>query len=222
MKNYPREERIDMIFTLGDCHKNCLLASRVYAQKFPETNHPKPTVFKRLSHQFEETGIIENPNVSRNLIFKSTNISQSSISRIITKHNFYPYKIQLCQELYGNDFENRTVLHNQHVASIVWSSASLSLRSSAIFKCQLSKQLDWQKWVSKLAPQITGLNSTRLLFVGYIKGIVYHTLTTTSHDLKIRIRDAFKTVIPVLAKFLLSNSLSFYKEYLDVDHKIEF
>ncbi|ERL96106.1 hypothetical protein D910_01046, partial [Dendroctonus ponderosae] len=42
MKNYPREERIDMVFTLGECHKNCLLAS------------------------------------------------------------------QLCQELYGNDFENRT------------------------------------------------------------------------------------------------------------------
>ncbi|ERL88085.1 hypothetical protein D910_05474 [Dendroctonus ponderosae] len=134
MKNYPREERIDMIFTLGECHKNCILASRVYAQKFPERNHPKPTVFKRLLHQFEETGsvnykkpitrksvteneenvftiigsLIENPNLSQNLISKSTNISQSSISRIIKKQNFYPYKIQLCQELDGNDFENRS------------------------------------------------------------------------------------------------------------------
>ncbi|ERL95875.1 hypothetical protein D910_00510, partial [Dendroctonus ponderosae] len=58
MKNYPREERIDMIFTLGECHKNCLLASRVYAQKFPEINDPKPTVFKRLLHQFEESGSV--------------------------------------------------------------------------------------------------------------------------------------------------------------------
>ncbi|ERL96020.1 hypothetical protein D910_00812 [Dendroctonus ponderosae] len=115
MKNCPREERIDMIFTLGESHKNCLLASRVYAQKFPERNHPKPTVFKRLLHQFEESGrvnykkpitrksvtedeenvftvfgsVIESPNVSQNLISKSTNISQSSISRIIEKHNFY-------------------------------------------------------------------------------------------------------------------------------------
>ncbi|ERL84518.1 hypothetical protein D910_01948, partial [Dendroctonus ponderosae] len=45
---------------------------------------------------------------SQNLISKSTNISQSIISRIIKKHNYYPYKIQLCQELYGNDFKNRT------------------------------------------------------------------------------------------------------------------
>ncbi|ERL95996.1 hypothetical protein D910_00767, partial [Dendroctonus ponderosae] len=130
MKNYPRKERVDMIFTLGECHKNCLLASQFYAQK----NHHKPTVFKRLLHQFEKSGsvnykkpitiksvtedeenvftvigsVIENPNVSQNLISKSTNISQSSISRIIKKHNFYPYKIQLCQELYGNNFENRT------------------------------------------------------------------------------------------------------------------
>ncbi|ERL95110.1 hypothetical protein D910_12380, partial [Dendroctonus ponderosae] len=85
---------------------------------------------------------------------------------------------------------------NQHVASIGCSSASLTLRSSAIFKCQLSKQVNWQKWVWKLALQISGLNSTRFLFVGYIKGIVYHTLSTTSHDLKTRIRDAFKNVTP--------------------------
>ncbi|ERL95679.1 hypothetical protein D910_00109, partial [Dendroctonus ponderosae] len=125
MKNHPREERIDLIFTLGECHKNSLLAFRVYAPKFPERNHPKPTVFKRFLHQFEETGsksvtedeenvftvifsVIENPIVSQNLISNSTNISQSSISRIIKKHHFYPYKIQLCQELYGHDFENRT------------------------------------------------------------------------------------------------------------------
>ncbi|ERL95385.1 hypothetical protein D910_12649 [Dendroctonus ponderosae] len=60
-------------------------------------------------------------------------------------------------------------LQNQHVASIGWSSASLKLRSSAMFKCQLSKQVDWQKWVSKLASQISGLNSTRFLFVGVHK-----------------------------------------------------
>ncbi|ERL95843.1 hypothetical protein D910_00436, partial [Dendroctonus ponderosae] len=115
---------------------------------------------------------------------------------------------QLCQGLDRNDFENRTEFcmwvldkvaenekffeNNQHVASIGWSSASLALRSSAIFKCRLSKQVDWQKWVSKLASQISGLNSTRFLFVGYIKGIFYHTLPTTSHDMKTHIRDAFK------------------------------
>ncbi|ERL89715.1 hypothetical protein D910_07077, partial [Dendroctonus ponderosae] len=265
---------------------------------------PKPTVFKRFLHQFEESGsvnykkpitsksvtedeenvfavigsVIENPNVSQNLISKSTNISQSSISRIIKKYNFYPYKIQLCQELYGNDFENLTEFcmwvldneiffenvlfsdectfhknglvsrHNFHYYSDtnpransvmknknrwsvnVWGGILGQYLIGPYFfeghlnglmflqflinhlsillvpfniKINMWLQLDGappqyhcEKWVSKLAPQISGLNSTRFLFVGYIKGIVYHTLPTTSHDLKTGIRDAFKTVTP--------------------------
>ncbi|ERL83293.1 hypothetical protein D910_00151 [Dendroctonus ponderosae] len=101
-----------------------LLASRVYSQKFPEINHPKPTETGSVNYRKPVTGksvtedeenvftvigsVIENPNVSQNLISKNTNISQSGISRIIEKYNFYPYKIRLCQELDGNDFENRT------------------------------------------------------------------------------------------------------------------
>lgn len=34
IKNYPKEERMDIVFTFGVCDKNCVLASRVYAQKF--------------------------------------------------------------------------------------------------------------------------------------------------------------------------------------------
>lgn len=133
MKTYPKEERIDMIFILGECYKNCLLASRVYAQRFPERNHPKKDVFQRLLNQFQESGsvcykkpiirkpvteddenvfrvigsVIENPNISQNKISANTDISQASISRILKKHKFHPYKIQLCQELYGTDFANR-------------------------------------------------------------------------------------------------------------------
>ncbi|ERL95309.1 hypothetical protein D910_12575 [Dendroctonus ponderosae] len=92
MKNYPREERIDMIFTLGECHKNYLLASRVYAQKFAERNHPKPTVFKRLLHQFEET---------RSVYYKKLVTRKSATE---DEENVFT----LCQDLYGNDFESQT------------------------------------------------------------------------------------------------------------------
>ncbi|ERL95976.1 hypothetical protein D910_00725, partial [Dendroctonus ponderosae] len=47
--------------------------------------------------------IIKNP-LQGNLPLKM----KKMFSRIIKKHHFYSYKIQLCQELYGNDFENRT------------------------------------------------------------------------------------------------------------------
>lgn len=134
MKIYPKEERIDMIFTLGECSQNSFLASRVYAQKFPDRNHPRPAVFERLLNQFKESGsvcykkpkkakpvteneenvftvigsVIENPNISQSQISENTSISQASISRILRAHSFHPYKIQLCQELYGNDFYNRS------------------------------------------------------------------------------------------------------------------
>lgn len=56
MKVYPRAERIDMIFILGECLQNCLLASRVYAERFPDRNHPNKAAFERLLIQFKETG----------------------------------------------------------------------------------------------------------------------------------------------------------------------
>lgn len=133
MKIYTKEERINMIFILGECRQNCLLASRVYAHRFPVRNHPKPAVFERLLNQFRESGsvsykkpitkkpvtedednvfsvvgaVIENPNISQNQISENTNVSQASISRILKKHRFHPYKIKLFQEMYGNDFDKR-------------------------------------------------------------------------------------------------------------------
>ncbi|ERL96305.1 hypothetical protein D910_03218, partial [Dendroctonus ponderosae] len=273
MKNYPREERIDMIFTLGECHKNCLLASRVYAQKIPERNDPKPTVFKRLLHQFEETrsvnykkpitrksvtegeendfavngSVTENPNVSQNLISKSTNISQST----------------LCQELYGNDFENRSEFcmwvldkvaenekffenvlfsdectfhnnglvnsHNFHYYSDTnplayrviknqnrtskWFNVSpfsnkpslnIIRREESHYHCEVRQFLNanfQNRWIGRNGfqnwpPRSPDLTPLDFILWGYIKGIVYHTLPTTSHDMKTRIRDAFKTVTP--------------------------
>lgn len=56
MKIYKNEERIAMILIRGECHKYCLLSSRVYAQRFPKRNHPKPAIFERLLNQFRETG----------------------------------------------------------------------------------------------------------------------------------------------------------------------
>lgn len=130
---YPKEERIDMIFILGECLQNSLLASRVYAQRFPNRNHPSKVVFERLLTQFRQTGsvqykkpttrkpvteneetefaviasVIENPHIGQNQIAQNVNISQSSVSRILLKHSYHPYKIQRHQELSENDFEKR-------------------------------------------------------------------------------------------------------------------
>lgn len=133
MKTYPIQERIDMILAIGECLENCLLASRVYAQKYPDRNHPNKLVFKRLLHEFRRTGsvayenanrpkpiigneeneflimgsIIENPHTSQRKIERDTGISRRSISRVIKKYKFHPYRIQMHQELYEIDFHRR-------------------------------------------------------------------------------------------------------------------
>ncbi|ERL96121.1 hypothetical protein D910_01103, partial [Dendroctonus ponderosae] len=225
----------------------------------------------RLLHQFEESGsvnykkpitrkcatedeenvftiigsVIENPNVSQNLISESTNIIQSSISRIIKKHNFYPYKIQLCQELDGNDFDEFCIdectfhnnglvnRHNFHYysdtnprayrvmknqnrtskwfdVSPVSNKPSLNIiRKKSLSILEPTCGFNWMElrlistakwigrdWFQNWPPRSPDLTPLDFCLWGYIKGIVYHTLPTTSHDMKTRIRDAFKTVTP--------------------------
>ncbi|ERL95814.1 hypothetical protein D910_00363, partial [Dendroctonus ponderosae] len=120
MKNCPREELYWLLeFMLKSFLKEIILSQQFYRrllhqfEKSGSVNYQKPITREFVTEDEENVftligSVIENPNVSQNLVPKSTNISQSSISRIIKKHNFYPYKIQLCQELDGNDFENRT------------------------------------------------------------------------------------------------------------------
>lgn len=130
---YTKEERIDMIFILGECLQNCFLASRIYAERFPNRNHPNRAAFERLLTLFRRTGsvqyknptkkkpvtgneenefaviasVIENPYTSQNLIAENIGISQASVSRILKKYNYHPYKIQLHQELSENDYGKR-------------------------------------------------------------------------------------------------------------------
>lgn len=133
MKVYTKEERIDMIFILGECLQNSLLASRVYAERFPNRNHPNRAAFERLLVQFKETGsvqyktvpkrkpitenediefaviaaTVENPHIGQNEIAENNNISQASVSRVLSNHNYHPYKIQRHQELLETDFNRR-------------------------------------------------------------------------------------------------------------------
>lgn len=56
MKTYSLQERIDMILVIGECLENCFLASRVYAQKYPNRNHPNKRVLQKLLDRFRATG----------------------------------------------------------------------------------------------------------------------------------------------------------------------
>lgn len=130
--NYSLQEKIKMVYAIGESDGNCFLASRIYKQKYPDRRHPDSRVFERIKHQFEETGtiidgkseryqsvtneeacfnvalnLVENPHSSTRSISREMGISQTSVSRMVRKLKFHPYHMQLLQELTERDFERR-------------------------------------------------------------------------------------------------------------------
>nr|CAH7748023.1 unnamed protein product [Callosobruchus chinensis] len=123
---------VDMIYILGECLKNSLLAARVYKERFPDRRHPDPRSFKRVMDRFDRTGtvkyekherrkhvlnedndfdvlatVVEDPHNSTAEISHDLGIGQPSVERILTKNKYHPYHVQLNQALEGQDFENR-------------------------------------------------------------------------------------------------------------------
>lgn len=69
IKMYPVQERIDMILIIGECEENCLLASRVYAQKYPERSHPDKRSFEKLLETFRQSGsVVYKKKTDKNLL----------------------------------------------------------------------------------------------------------------------------------------------------------
>ncbi|KAJ8909342.1 hypothetical protein NQ315_005970 [Exocentrus adspersus] len=132
--NYTVQELTSMIYVIGSCEENCFLASRVYAQKFPERRHPDSRSLENLRERFNRTGsvayekqtrtktvlneenalaisiaIVENPRISVRDISRDLGIKKSSVSKCIKQNKFHPYHFQLHQELIENDFERRII-----------------------------------------------------------------------------------------------------------------
>lgn len=130
--NFGKDEMVDMIFMLGQCHRNCLLASRSYAVEYPERRHPHESSFRRLLNRFVETGDVkykkeeriksatnedkeleallhatENPHTSQRELGVACSISERSVQRILKKNKYHAYHIQMHQALTDSDFENR-------------------------------------------------------------------------------------------------------------------
>lgn len=139
MSNFTTLEMVNMIFILGECARNCLLASRVYAERYPNIERkPRPEAFEKLLRRFVETGSVaykkrmvinkpvineenelrvllavqENHHVSQTGIFQQTGVKETSVRRILKKFKYHPYHIELHQELYEDDFLRRITFCN--------------------------------------------------------------------------------------------------------------
>ncbi|ERL94999.1 hypothetical protein D910_12271 [Dendroctonus ponderosae] len=182
MKNYPREERIDMIFTLREYHKNCLLAFRVYAQKFPERNHPKPTVFKRLLHQFQESGSV---NYKKIITGKSVTEDEENIftGGILGQYLIGPYFFEGL--LNGLMFLQFLINH----LSVLLEEVPFNIRTNIWlqldgapphYHCEVRQFLNanfQNRWIGRNGfqdwpPRSPNLTPLHFFLWGYIKGIV--------------------------------------------------
>lgn len=128
--HYSRDELVDMLLVFGRADENPYEAARMYAQKYPDRRHPQHGNFSRLIQRVRETGtvdykkpnfenppvchedienevmlqVVEKPHTSTREIANEIGVSQSSVSRIIRKNKFHPYKMIVHQELSDNDF----------------------------------------------------------------------------------------------------------------------
>lgn len=121
-----------MIFMLGECDKNCLLASRMYKVRYPDRKHPREESFRSLLVRFTNTGnvnyvkhnrtksvtteenefrvllsVTENPHVSTRELSDDLSIERTSIRRLLKNNKFHPFHVQLHQELKEQDYQHR-------------------------------------------------------------------------------------------------------------------
>lgn len=131
--NFSREELVDMVFILGESQRNPLLASRIYSARYRNRRCPEPVSFRKLLERFCTTGsvmykpprmprtvctpenalsvsiaVVEDPHRSSKEIGDIVAIPPSSVRRILSQNKFHPFKMKLCQQLGGTDFERRT------------------------------------------------------------------------------------------------------------------
>ncbi|KAL1489822.1 hypothetical protein ABEB36_013754 [Hypothenemus hampei] len=112
--SYSLQELTNMMTVIGECNGNCLLASRVYAQMYPDRQHPDRRCMEKLKERFERTGSVayekrrraktvlndenefaicltatEDPETSVRKISRHLDIKKSSVAKCLQKNDLY-------------------------------------------------------------------------------------------------------------------------------------
>ena len=71
--------------------------------------------------------------------------------------------------------------------------STLGFRCSLVFGCDISKQVDWERWSDTLATTIAGYHPLDFFLWGYVKDKVFSTPVPDITNWKARITEAFAT-----------------------------
>ncbi|KAJ8912045.1 hypothetical protein NQ315_016732 [Exocentrus adspersus] len=111
--HYPPEQLIQMVYAIRESDGNCILAARIYAQKYPNRSHPDVRSLQNLKERFERTGSVSYEKKSKTpTVLNEENQLAISLAVVenpqcLQKNKFHPYHVKLHQELLENDFERR-------------------------------------------------------------------------------------------------------------------
>lgn len=130
---YSNEAKLDMILIYGECQRNSKASKRLYRNRFPGRPVPSDKMFAKLVRNLGAGGCFVkrtnslkprtarteerivgvlgrvnlDPHVSVRQLERETDISRSSIHRILKDNKLRPYKIHLHQGLLPGDYERR-------------------------------------------------------------------------------------------------------------------
>lgn len=133
---YTNNEAFDMLMILGECYQNFTTAAALYANRYPDRQHPMSRqAFRRLAERVRETGHVQpnpghknqeiakpvrdertpdvlaavqvNPHYSVRRLSVESGISSTSLWRILKENKLHPYRMSVHQELDENDFLGR-------------------------------------------------------------------------------------------------------------------
>ena len=90
-----------------------------------------------------------------------------------------------------------------------WRTSTLGFGCSSVFGCNISQQVDWERWSDTLATTIAGYHPLDFFLWRYVKDKMFWTPVPDITDLNARITDAFATITEdVLENTLERNWLS--------------
>lgn len=134
MSRFPNNELVDMVFILGECLRNPLLATRVYKEKYPDRRHSDVSAFENLFERFVSSSgnvacskprrdklvlsennkaiimaaLVEDTRRSAKQIEDIAEVSRTSVWRTIKNEKFHPYRFQKHHKHIGDDLLGRS------------------------------------------------------------------------------------------------------------------
>ena len=75
-----------------------------------------------------------------------------------------------------------------------WCNFTLGFTCSSVFGCNISKQVDWERWSDTLITTIIGYHPLDFFLWRYVKDKMFSTPVPDITNLKARITDAFATI----------------------------